>query len=183
MTFPSLVFPLLSVYKVFESVAKKYDVMNDAMSLGIHRLWKDSLLHVMNPQPGLRLLDTAGGTGTSQFYLGSSHRSMHNKTRFALSFLKIQICIVLQVTSLSASWNTHGRCMNVNSVRRHGPVRRHRGRTSLITMQQTGRVFRSLGRWCVTSTKKCLKLVNRGQRKQGSAQVQSSLSQNTHCFF
>lgn len=53
------------MYKVFENVAKKYDVMNDAMSLGIHRLWKDTLLHTMNPQPGLRLLDTAGGTGKS----------------------------------------------------------------------------------------------------------------------
>lgn len=51
------------VYKVFESVAQKYDVMNDAMSLGVHRLWKDMLLHIMNPLPGTRLLDTAGGTG------------------------------------------------------------------------------------------------------------------------
>ncbi|XP_037387250.1 2-methoxy-6-polyprenyl-1,4-benzoquinol methylase, mitochondrial [Pygocentrus nattereri] len=55
------------VYKVFESVAQKYDVMNDAMSLGIHRLWKDSLLRLMNPQPGLKLLDTAGGTGDISF--------------------------------------------------------------------------------------------------------------------
>lgn len=52
-----------SVYKVFENVAQKYDVMNDAMSFGIHRLWKDALLHVMHPQPGAQLLDMAGGTG------------------------------------------------------------------------------------------------------------------------
>lgn len=51
------------VYKVFENVAQKYDVMNDAMSLGIHRVWKDMLLHAMHPQPGVRLLDVAGGTG------------------------------------------------------------------------------------------------------------------------
>ncbi|XP_057687375.1 2-methoxy-6-polyprenyl-1,4-benzoquinol methylase, mitochondrial [Corythoichthys intestinalis] len=51
------------VYKVFENVAQKYDVMNDAMSLGIHRLWKDALLHVIHPQPGACLLDVAGGTG------------------------------------------------------------------------------------------------------------------------
>lgn len=51
------------MYKVFENVAQKYDVMNDAMSFGIHRLWKDTLLHVMNPQPGAQLLDMAGGTG------------------------------------------------------------------------------------------------------------------------
>ncbi|XP_037536130.1 2-methoxy-6-polyprenyl-1,4-benzoquinol methylase, mitochondrial [Nematolebias whitei] len=55
------------VYKVFENVAQKYDVMNDAMSLGIHRLWKDMLLHAMHPQPGARLLDVAGGTGDIAF--------------------------------------------------------------------------------------------------------------------
>ena len=57
------VFHLLPVYQVFESVAHNYDVMNDAMSLGVHRLWKDTLLHVMHPQPGAKLLDVAGGTG------------------------------------------------------------------------------------------------------------------------
>ncbi|XP_029295132.1 2-methoxy-6-polyprenyl-1,4-benzoquinol methylase, mitochondrial isoform X2 [Cottoperca gobio] len=55
------------VYKVFENVAQKYDTMNDAMSLGIHRLWKDMLLHAMHPQPGVRLLDVAGGTGDIAF--------------------------------------------------------------------------------------------------------------------
>lgn len=60
-------FHFFSVYKVFENVAQKYDVMNDAMSLGIHRLWKDTLLRVMNPQPGARLLDMAGGTGKMLF--------------------------------------------------------------------------------------------------------------------
>ncbi|XP_039906216.1 2-methoxy-6-polyprenyl-1,4-benzoquinol methylase, mitochondrial [Simochromis diagramma] len=55
------------VYKVFENVAQKYDIMNDAMSLGIHRLWKDMLLHAMHPQPGARLLDVAGGTGDISF--------------------------------------------------------------------------------------------------------------------
>uniref|UniRef100_A0A9L0J3K1 Coenzyme Q5, methyltransferase n=1 Tax=Equus asinus TaxID=9793 RepID=A0A9L0J3K1_EQUAS len=50
------------VYQVFESVAKKYDVMNDMMSLGIHRVWKDLLLGKMHPFPGTQLLDVAGGT-------------------------------------------------------------------------------------------------------------------------
>lgn len=48
-------------------MAQKYDTMNDAMSLGVHRLWKDTLLHVMHPQPGVRLLDVAGGTGDIAF--------------------------------------------------------------------------------------------------------------------
>ncbi|KAI5613352.1 2-methoxy-6-polyprenyl-1,4-benzoquinol methylase, mitochondrial precursor, partial [Silurus asotus] len=67
------------VYKVFESVAQKYDVMNDAMSLGIHRLWKDALLRVMNPQPGLRLLDTAGGTGDISFRFLNYTRSVRDR--------------------------------------------------------------------------------------------------------
>jgi len=48
---------------VFENVASSYDKMNDAMSLGIHRLWKDRLIRVLNPPEGTNLLDVAGGTG------------------------------------------------------------------------------------------------------------------------
>ncbi|KAH0625462.1 hypothetical protein JD844_014992 [Phrynosoma platyrhinos] len=57
----------ISVYQVFENVAKKYDLMNDSMSLGIHRVWKDILLRQMNPYPGTQLLDVAGGTGDIAF--------------------------------------------------------------------------------------------------------------------
>ena len=52
---------------VFGSVASKYDVMNDAMSLGIHRLWKDAMMDWLAPRPGQRLLDVAGGTGDISF--------------------------------------------------------------------------------------------------------------------
>ncbi|KAM7391167.1 hypothetical protein PAMP_021876 [Pampus punctatissimus] len=69
------------VYKVFENVAQKYDVMNDAMSLGIHRLWKDTLLHVMNPQPGARLLDVAGGTGDISFRFLEYVRSQQERQK------------------------------------------------------------------------------------------------------
>lgn len=48
---------------VFRSVASKYDVMNDFMSAGIHRLWKHDTMNRVNPQPGERHLDVAGGTG------------------------------------------------------------------------------------------------------------------------
>ena len=51
------------VREVFDSVASKYDVMNDAMSLGIHRVWKDMTMTKVNPQPGELLVDVAGGTG------------------------------------------------------------------------------------------------------------------------
>ncbi|XP_044186573.1 2-methoxy-6-polyprenyl-1,4-benzoquinol methylase, mitochondrial [Thunnus albacares] len=69
------------VYKVFENVAQKYDIMNDAMSLGIHRLWKDALLHVMNPQPGARLLDVAGGTGDISFRFLEYVRSQQERQK------------------------------------------------------------------------------------------------------
>lgn len=48
---------------VFDSVAPKYDVMNDLMSAGLHRLWKRYTIDVANPRPGDRVLDIAGGTG------------------------------------------------------------------------------------------------------------------------
>ncbi len=51
------------VRDVFEKVAGRYDLMNDLMSLGIHRLWKSSLLDWLAPRPGMALLDVAGGTG------------------------------------------------------------------------------------------------------------------------
>jgi demethylmenaquinone methyltransferase/2-methoxy-6-polyprenyl-1,4-benzoquinol methylase len=55
------------VHGVFSSVARRYDVMNDAMSLGIHRLWKDAMIDWLAPRPGWRSLDVAGGTGDIAF--------------------------------------------------------------------------------------------------------------------
>lgn len=52
---------------VFGSVASKYDLMNDAMSLGIHRVWKDAMMDWLAPRAGQRLLDVAGGTGDISF--------------------------------------------------------------------------------------------------------------------
>ncbi len=51
------------VHDVFESVAGKYDLMNDLMSLGVHRLWKRHFIAISNVHPGQRVLDLAGGTG------------------------------------------------------------------------------------------------------------------------
>ena len=51
------------VRQVFDSVAERYDLMNDLMSGGVHRLWKAALIGLINPQPGMVLLDVAGGTG------------------------------------------------------------------------------------------------------------------------
>jgi demethylmenaquinone methyltransferase/2-methoxy-6-polyprenyl-1,4-benzoquinol methylase len=51
------------VRRVFEAVAPRYDLMNDLMSGGIHRLWKADMIRWLNPRPGQLLLDVAGGTG------------------------------------------------------------------------------------------------------------------------
>ncbi|MDA7550985.1 MAG: bifunctional demethylmenaquinone methyltransferase/2-methoxy-6-polyprenyl-1,4-benzoquinol methylase UbiE [Paracoccaceae bacterium] len=51
------------VQGVFGSVASRYDIMNDVMSGGIHRLWKDAMMDWLAPRSGQKLLDVAGGTG------------------------------------------------------------------------------------------------------------------------
>jgi len=52
---------------VFSSVARRYDLMNDLMSGGMHRLWKDRFVNRVKPRPGERILDMAGGTGDIAF--------------------------------------------------------------------------------------------------------------------
>jgi demethylmenaquinone methyltransferase/2-methoxy-6-polyprenyl-1,4-benzoquinol methylase len=52
---------------VFDSVAGRYDLMNDLMSGGLHRVWRAALIDALDPRPGMRLLDVAGGTGDIAF--------------------------------------------------------------------------------------------------------------------
>ncbi len=72
------------VQGVFGSVASKYDVMNDVMSMGIHRIWKDAMMDWLAPRPGQRLLDVAGGTGDISFRFlkraGSGHATVFDLT-------------------------------------------------------------------------------------------------------
>lgn len=68
------------VNDVFHKVAKRYDLMNDLMSAGMHRVWKDAMVAWLNPprRPGWRLLDVAGGTGDIAFKIvEASHRNAH----------------------------------------------------------------------------------------------------------
>ena len=51
------------VRSVFDSVAPRYDLMNDLMSWGVHRLWKAALIDWLRPRPGMTLVDVGGGTG------------------------------------------------------------------------------------------------------------------------
>ena len=55
------------VHGVFSRVASRYDVMNDLMSVGVHRLWKNAMLDWLVPRDGQHLLDVAGGTGDIAF--------------------------------------------------------------------------------------------------------------------
>lgn len=55
------------VKAVFDSVADRYDLMNDLMSGGVHRLWKAAMIDWLRPRPGLHLLDVGGGTGDIAF--------------------------------------------------------------------------------------------------------------------
>jgi demethylmenaquinone methyltransferase/2-methoxy-6-polyprenyl-1,4-benzoquinol methylase len=68
------------VNDVFHKVAKRYDVMNDPMSGGLHRLWKDAMVTALNPpkRPGWKALDVAGGTGDIAFRIvEASGRAAH----------------------------------------------------------------------------------------------------------
>ncbi len=66
------------VHRVFSSVAGNYDLMNDLMSGGLHRLWKDALVRRMEPKAGMTLLDVAGGTGDIALRL---HRKTEGKAK------------------------------------------------------------------------------------------------------
>jgi demethylmenaquinone methyltransferase / 2-methoxy-6-polyprenyl-1,4-benzoquinol methylase len=59
---------------VFSSVASRYDLMNDLMSGGVHRLWKNAFVDWLNPQPGWSVLDVAGGTGDIAFRIADRLR-------------------------------------------------------------------------------------------------------------
>ncbi|MEM6944997.1 MAG: bifunctional demethylmenaquinone methyltransferase/2-methoxy-6-polyprenyl-1,4-benzoquinol methylase UbiE [Pseudomonadota bacterium] len=62
------------VLGVFSSVAARYDLMNDLMSAGIHRLWKDAMVNWLAPKRGWRVLDVAGGTGDIAFRISEAMR-------------------------------------------------------------------------------------------------------------
>jgi len=77
------------VQGVFTSVASRYDIMNDLMSAGIHRLWKDAMMDWLAPRSGQRLLDVAGGTGDIAFRFlaraGQAHATVLDLTASMLT--------------------------------------------------------------------------------------------------
>lgn len=69
------------VRDVFDSVASRYDLMNDVMSGGLHRLWKKELVAELNPQSGMKILDVAGGTGDITFRMAQAIRKNVENTK------------------------------------------------------------------------------------------------------
>ncbi|KAJ8972611.1 hypothetical protein NQ317_004666 [Molorchus minor] len=67
------------VHKVFENVAADYDIMSDAMSLGIHRIWKDYFMCRLSPVNNTKLLDMAGGNGDIAFRFINSVKNSNIK--------------------------------------------------------------------------------------------------------
>ena len=77
--------------QVFSKVADSYDLMNDVMSAGVHRLWKQYFIQKLDPIPGSKLLDVAGGTGDISFrfidHIRSRTRSSH-----VVPVTKVTVC-------------------------------------------------------------------------------------------
>lgn len=74
---------------VFSSVASSYDIMNDAMSLGIHRLWKDHFVSQLDPRGGINCLDVAGGTGDIARRILDHCRTQHSDRQTHVTILDI----------------------------------------------------------------------------------------------
>lgn len=70
------------VLGVFDSVATRYDIMNDVMSGGIHRIWKDKFIAQVNPRAGQKILDVAGGTGDIAFRM---HKTTDGEAHITVS--------------------------------------------------------------------------------------------------
>ena len=92
------------VNSVFSKVYRKYDFMNDVMSLGIHRIWKNKLIDWMNPQPDENLIDVASGTGDIAKLFSKKNNNLSNiscfmstqdsQSQLPSSSLKIRLSII-----------------------------------------------------------------------------------------
>ena len=94
---------------VFSSVASSYDLMNDAMSLGIHRLWKNRFVHMLDPRGGIRCLDVAGGTGDIALRLLDHARTKHLDRETHVTILDINAQMLVEGQKRvkeSMYWNT-----------------------------------------------------------------------------
>ncbi|XP_054011409.1 2-methoxy-6-polyprenyl-1,4-benzoquinol methylase, mitochondrial [Hylaeus anthracinus] len=98
------------VYTVFEKVANSYDQMNDAMSFGIHRIWKDIFIQRLAPTHGSRLLDSAGGTGDITFrylqYLKNSKNYQGLKSSVTVCDINENMLDVGKIRAKKQGWTS-----------------------------------------------------------------------------
>jgi demethylmenaquinone methyltransferase/2-methoxy-6-polyprenyl-1,4-benzoquinol methylase len=93
---------------VFSSVARRYDLMNDLMSGGVHRLWKDAMVEWLNPQPGEHAVDVAGGTGDIAFRIADLARKRGGQAEILVCDASVEML---------AEGVTRGRAMHEADVR------------------------------------------------------------------
>src|SRR5580704_17196367 len=79
------------VREVFSSVAARYDLMNDLMSAGVHRIWKDAMVEWLGPRPGWKTLDVAGGTGDIAFRIVDMARSRGGEAQVTVCDINAQM--------------------------------------------------------------------------------------------
>lgn len=102
---------------VFDSVASSYDVMNDAMSFGIHRVWKDMTIKRVNPQPGECLLDVAGGTGDlARRFLARAEATRLRRGGEAARAIVCDINAEMLLAGQAKDVDTRGQALNLTRV-------------------------------------------------------------------
>jgi demethylmenaquinone methyltransferase/2-methoxy-6-polyprenyl-1,4-benzoquinol methylase len=79
------------VGEIFRSVAGRYDLMNDLMSAGVHRVWKDVFVDWLNPQSGISHLDVAGGTGDIAFRIAKRVRARKGTAEIAVCDINFEM--------------------------------------------------------------------------------------------
>ncbi|OAD58158.1 2-methoxy-6-polyprenyl-1,4-benzoquinol methylase, mitochondrial, partial [Eufriesea mexicana] len=96
------------VYTIFEKVANSYDQMNDAMSFGIHRIWKDIFIQRLGPTHGSKLLDSAGGTGDITFrylnYLKNTSNHQNVKSSVTVCDINNNMLEVGKIRAKKLGW-------------------------------------------------------------------------------
>ena len=78
---------------IFSSVASRYDLMNDLMSAGVHRLWKDEFVAWLNPQPESAILDVAGGTGDIAFRIAARLRAKGGAAKITVCDVSVAMLV------------------------------------------------------------------------------------------
>ena len=92
------------VIDVFDSVATRYDLMNDLMSGGVHRLWKDKFIRMIRPRAGLDYLDVAGGTGDVAFRIKRAVEKSPSPTTITLCDLNEEMLKVGRNRATDRGW-------------------------------------------------------------------------------